>query len=168
MQEMLQSLHHLCGPLLDSLKYGDVSLVLGSLELVTLLLELWSYQGWVEGKDHLPQPAGSTAASAAQDAINQGCLAWHIQMYLCLIWMWMCEIRLWMSLKWHLILVFLIEISLALLYRSDQMTAQPISALSYVKTCYVSSSKSVMTVGIANEIRSNPIKELWAFMCLLV
>ncbi|XP_009872652.1 PREDICTED: cAMP-dependent protein kinase type II-alpha regulatory subunit-like [Apaloderma vittatum] len=33
--------------------------------------------------------------------------------------------------------------------RSNQMTAQPIPALSYVKTCYVSSSRSLMTVEIA-------------------
>lgn len=45
------------------------------------------------------------------------------------------------------------------------MTAQPIAVLSYVKTCYISSFKSVMSAGIGNEMWSDPGKELWAFMC---
>lgn len=45
--EMLQSLHHLCVPLLDCLQYYYISLVLRSPVLDTVL-QMWPQQGWVE------------------------------------------------------------------------------------------------------------------------
>ena len=60
---MLQYLNHLSSSSLDSLQYVHVSLVLGSPELDTLL-QMWLLQCWVEGKDHLPWPAGNTPPNA--------------------------------------------------------------------------------------------------------
>lgn len=65
--EMLQSLNHLCGPLLDSLCYAHVSF-LGRPKLDTAV-QTWRHPCWREGKDHCSWPAGNTPAQAAQDLV---------------------------------------------------------------------------------------------------
>ena len=67
-REMLESLNYLCGPLLDSLYRMNVSLVLGSPELDTIL-RVWPHQCWAEWKDCLSQSASYTTPNAAQDTI---------------------------------------------------------------------------------------------------
>ena len=59
------SLHHLSGPLLDLLQYIHVSVTLGSQGLDPAI-QMWSYQCWVERKDHLLWPAGNAFPKAAQ------------------------------------------------------------------------------------------------------
>lgn len=51
-EEVLQALDHLGDPMLDSLKYVQDSLVLGSPE-VDPELQGWPHQCWTEWKDHL-------------------------------------------------------------------------------------------------------------------
>ena len=81
--QLLQSLRHLCGPFLGSLQHVHVSLVLASPELDTAP-QVWPHQCWVEGKDHLPRPAGYAFFNAAQDAIHllcsKGTLLPHVQL----------------------------------------------------------------------------------------
>lgn len=67
--EVLQSLHQLDGPPRDSFGYVQVPLVLGSLELDTVL-QVWPDQCWAEGKDHLPWPAGNTLPNEDQGSIS--------------------------------------------------------------------------------------------------
>ena len=67
---MLQSLNCLTSPLLDSLQH--VSLVLESPALDTGL-QMWPHQCWLDGKVHLPWPAGSTVPNAAQGTISLLC-----------------------------------------------------------------------------------------------
>ena len=75
---MLQSFHHSSGPLLDSLCYVHVPLVLRSPELHTVL-QVCSLQCWVEGKDHLPWAAGSTLLNAAEDTTTAGSIhCWFV------------------------------------------------------------------------------------------
>lgn len=62
--EMLLSLH-LGGFPLESLQYVYVSLVLVDPEL-----DLCGLQQWVEGKDHLPWPAGDTMPNAAKNILT--------------------------------------------------------------------------------------------------
>jgi len=69
---MLQSLHHLGSPLLDSLQCVCASLVLGSPELDTAP-QMWPLPCCAEGKDHLPWPAGNALPNAAQDTICRLC-----------------------------------------------------------------------------------------------
>jgi len=57
--QAFQNLNHLCGLLLDSPQYAQVFLVLVSPEM-DIVLQMRSHQHWVEGKDHLPQPAVNT------------------------------------------------------------------------------------------------------------
>lgn len=64
-QEMLQSFNHPCSPSLDSLQYVHVSHILGSPELDTGL-QMVPHQCWLEGQDHMPQPAGSAFPDTAQ------------------------------------------------------------------------------------------------------
>ena len=52
--EMLKSVNHLPGPLLDSPQYVYASLVLGTPELDPAL-QMLPHQYWAERKDHLPQ-----------------------------------------------------------------------------------------------------------------
>ena len=68
-QEMLQSLLHLSGSLLDSLQCVHVSLVPGSPEVNTGP-RVWPHQCWAGGKHHLPWPAGFALPNAAQDTIR--------------------------------------------------------------------------------------------------
>jgi len=80
---MFQSLYHLCGLSLDSLQYVHISLILES-PVMDKVLQVGSHKSRVEGKDHLPQPAGNTFSSAAQDTICllccKGTLLAHIQL----------------------------------------------------------------------------------------
>ena len=82
---MLESLNHVRGHSLDSLYYVNVSFVLGSPELV-IVLQVWPHQCSVEGKDHLPQSAGYTPPSAAQDTFrlcSKGTSLAHVQLRVC-------------------------------------------------------------------------------------
>ena len=72
MREMLQSLNYLCGLLLDSLQYANASLILGSPELGTAH-QVWPYQCWIEGSDHIPWSVGNIPADAAQNSISFLC-----------------------------------------------------------------------------------------------
>lgn len=63
-----QSRHHHGRPLMDSLQYVHVPLLLGSPAL-DRVLQVWPHQCRVEGKDHLPWPAGNTLANAAEYTI---------------------------------------------------------------------------------------------------
>ena len=58
-----------CGPPLDSLQQVHVCLMLGALELDTVL-QVGSYKSGVEGENHLPRPGGHTSFDAAQDVIG--------------------------------------------------------------------------------------------------
>lgn len=71
------------GPLLDSVQYVCESFVLGSLKLDMELPQMWPYQGWVEGKDYVPWHS-NVAPKAVQNTLEPACLAWHIQVCLCL------------------------------------------------------------------------------------
>lgn len=53
---MLQSLHHICCPSLDSL--GSSELIIG--------LQVQPHKCWVERKDHLPPPASNILPKAAR------------------------------------------------------------------------------------------------------
>ncbi|XP_052520385.1 uncharacterized protein LOC128071565 isoform X3 [Tympanuchus pallidicinctus] len=66
---MLQALHHLRGPPLDSFQEIPVFFLLGSPEL-DAVLQMRPYQDVVEGEDHLPRPAGHALFSAPQYAIG--------------------------------------------------------------------------------------------------
>lgn len=67
--EMLQSLNHFCGPLWGFLQYVCASHVLRSPAADTAL-QIWSHQGWVEGKDQL---AGDSLPNASQEAVDFLC-----------------------------------------------------------------------------------------------
>lgn len=67
--QMLQSLHHPCGPFLDSLQYVHVSFILGG-PYLDPALQMWHYQCWVDSKDYLPWSAGFTE-SCQQDNLFQ-------------------------------------------------------------------------------------------------
>ena len=66
---MLQFIHHLCSSSLDSLLYVRVFLVLENPELDSAL-QIWSYQCWAKGNNHLSSPAGHALSNAAQDALE--------------------------------------------------------------------------------------------------
>ena len=68
-REMLCSLNHLCGPVLDSLKQFPVLLELRSPELDTVF-QMWSHQGRVEGEENLSLPTNYTPYTTSQDAIG--------------------------------------------------------------------------------------------------
>lgn len=109
----------------------SVSLVLGSLELDRELLHVWPYEGWVGGNDHLLYVAEAPECPGT----SVPCLA-HTNVLM--PWVKCGCVRLSSESAWNdTWLKFLI----ALLFRSNQMTAQPIAVLSYVKTQHVSSFK---------------------------
>ncbi|KAK4815578.1 hypothetical protein QYF61_004095, partial [Mycteria americana] len=70
---LLQTLHQLCCPSLDTLQHLNVSLVVGGPKLNTVF----------KGHDHFPSPAGHTIFDTSQDAIgflgHLGTLLAHIQ-----------------------------------------------------------------------------------------
>ncbi|KAK4819037.1 hypothetical protein QYF61_024402 [Mycteria americana] len=79
---LLQTLHQLRCPSLDSLQHLNVSLVVGGPKLNTVF-EVRPHQGQVQGHDHFPSPAGHTIFDTGQDAIgflgHLGTLLAHIQ-----------------------------------------------------------------------------------------
>jgi len=80
--EMHRTLHHLHGPLLNSIQYVHVRLVLRSPEL-DATVRVWPHQYGTEDKDHFPQPASSALSDASQDTIrplcSKGALLAHVQ-----------------------------------------------------------------------------------------
>lgn len=80
--EMLQSINHLSVPLLGFLQQLRNSHVLGRPEL-DLALQMWPQQCWGKGKDHFPQPVGSTLSNTAEVTIShlccKGTLLPHVQ-----------------------------------------------------------------------------------------
>ncbi|KAK4817679.1 hypothetical protein QYF61_024908 [Mycteria americana] len=79
---VLQTLHQLRCPSLDTLQHLNVSLVVGGPKLNTAF-EVRPHQCRVQGHDHFPSPAGHTIFDTSQDAIgflgHLGTLLAHIQ-----------------------------------------------------------------------------------------
>ncbi|KAK4815893.1 LOW QUALITY PROTEIN: hypothetical protein QYF61_009944 [Mycteria americana] len=79
---VLQTLHQLRCPALDTLQHLNVSLVVGGPKLNTVF-EVWPHQCRVQGHDHCPSPAGHAISDTTQDAIgflgHLGTLLAHIQ-----------------------------------------------------------------------------------------
>ncbi|KAK4833094.1 hypothetical protein QYF61_027760 [Mycteria americana] len=79
---LLQTLHQLCCPSLDSLQHLHVSLVVRGPKLNTAF-EVRPHQCPVQGHDHFPSPAGHTISDTSQDAVgllgHLGTLPAHIQ-----------------------------------------------------------------------------------------
>ncbi|KAK4815896.1 hypothetical protein QYF61_009947 [Mycteria americana] len=80
---VLQTLHQLRCPSLDTLQHLNVSLVVRGPTLNTAF-EVWPHQCRVQGHDHFPSPAGHTISDTSQDAIglrgHLGTLLAHIQL----------------------------------------------------------------------------------------
>ncbi|KAK4828130.1 hypothetical protein QYF61_023928 [Mycteria americana] len=80
---VLQTLHQLRCPSLDTLQHLNVPLVVRSPELNTVF-EVRPHQGRVQGHDHFPSPAGHTIFDTSRDAIgllgHLGTLLAHIQL----------------------------------------------------------------------------------------
>ncbi|KAK4817645.1 hypothetical protein QYF61_023235 [Mycteria americana] len=79
---VLQTLHQLCCPSLDTLQHLNVSLVVGGPKLNTAF-EVRPHQCRVQGDHHFPSPAGHAIFDTSQDAIgflgHLGTLLAHIQ-----------------------------------------------------------------------------------------
>ncbi|KAK4830604.1 LOW QUALITY PROTEIN: hypothetical protein QYF61_012030 [Mycteria americana] len=79
---VLQTLHHLPCPSLDTLQHLNVPLVVGGPKLNTVF-EVWPHQCRVQGHDHFPTPAGHTISDTSQDAVgffgHLGTLLAHVQ-----------------------------------------------------------------------------------------
>ncbi|KAK4830116.1 hypothetical protein QYF61_008543 [Mycteria americana] len=79
---LLQTLHQLRCPSLDTLQHLHVSLVVGGPKLNTVF-EVRPHQCRVQGHDHFPSPAGHAIFDTSQDAIGflgrLGTLLAHIQ-----------------------------------------------------------------------------------------
>ncbi|KAK4818658.1 hypothetical protein QYF61_017266 [Mycteria americana] len=79
---LLQTLHQLRCPSLDTLQHLNVSLVVRSPKLNTVF-EVRPHQCRVQGHDHFPSPAGHTISDTSQDVIgflgHLGTLPAHIQ-----------------------------------------------------------------------------------------
>ncbi|KAK4817435.1 hypothetical protein QYF61_014511 [Mycteria americana] len=79
---LLQTLHQLHCPSLDTLQHLNVSLVVGGPKLNTVF-EVRPHQCRVQGHDHFPTPADHTISDISQDAIgllgHLGMLLAHIQ-----------------------------------------------------------------------------------------
>ncbi|KAK4827372.1 hypothetical protein QYF61_017310 [Mycteria americana] len=79
---LLQTLHQLRCPSLDTLQHLNVSLGVGGPKLNTVF-EVRPHQCRVQGHDHFPSPAGHTISDTSQDAIgflgHLGTLLAHIQ-----------------------------------------------------------------------------------------
>ncbi|KAK4811173.1 hypothetical protein QYF61_019804 [Mycteria americana] len=80
---LLQTLHQLRCPSLDTLQHLNVSLVVGGPKPNTVF-EVQPHQGRVQGHNHFPSPAGHTIPDTSQDAIgflgHLGTLLAHIQL----------------------------------------------------------------------------------------
>ncbi|KAK4814532.1 hypothetical protein QYF61_022021 [Mycteria americana] len=79
---LLQTLHQLHCPSLDTLQHLNVFLVVRGPKLNTVF-EVWPHQCRVQGHDHFPSPAGHTIFDTSQDAVgflgHLGTLLAHIQ-----------------------------------------------------------------------------------------
>ncbi|KAK4825193.1 hypothetical protein QYF61_025121 [Mycteria americana] len=79
---VLQTLHQLRCPSLDTLQHLNVSLVVGGPKLNTVF-EVRPHQCRVQGHDHFPSPAGHTIPDTSHDALgllgHLGALPAHIQ-----------------------------------------------------------------------------------------
>ncbi|KAK4829089.1 hypothetical protein QYF61_002040 [Mycteria americana] len=79
---LLQTLHQLRCPSLDTLQHLNVSLAARGPKLNTVF-EVWPHQCRVQGHDHFPSPAGHTIPDTSQDAVgllgHLGTLLAHIQ-----------------------------------------------------------------------------------------
>ncbi|KAK4824378.1 hypothetical protein QYF61_014038 [Mycteria americana] len=79
---LLQTLHQLRCPSLDTLQHLNVPLVVGGPKLNTVF-QVRPHQCRVQGHDHFPSPAGHTISDTSQDAIGLlgylGTLLAHIQ-----------------------------------------------------------------------------------------
>ncbi|KAK4824387.1 LOW QUALITY PROTEIN: hypothetical protein QYF61_014047 [Mycteria americana] len=79
---LLQTLHQLRCPSLDTLQHLNVSLVVGGPKLNTVF-QVRPHQCRVQGRDHFPSPAGHAIFDTSQDAIgflgHLGTLLAHIQ-----------------------------------------------------------------------------------------
>ncbi|KAK4827055.1 hypothetical protein QYF61_013696 [Mycteria americana] len=79
---VLQTLHQLRCPSLDTLQHLNVSFVVRGPKLNTVF-EVQPHQCRVQGHDHFPSPAGHTIADTSQDAISflghLGTLLAHVQ-----------------------------------------------------------------------------------------
>ncbi|KAK4830776.1 hypothetical protein QYF61_013609 [Mycteria americana] len=79
---VLQTLHQLRCPSLDTLQHLNVSLVVRGPKLNTVF-EVWPHQCRVQGHDHFPSPAGHTIPDTSQDALgflgHLGTLLAHVQ-----------------------------------------------------------------------------------------
>ncbi|KAK4821425.1 hypothetical protein QYF61_019703 [Mycteria americana] len=79
---LLQTLHQLRCPSLDTLQHLNVSLVVRGPKLNTVF-EVQPHQCQVQGHDHFPSPAGHTIPDTSQDAVgflgHLGTLLAHIQ-----------------------------------------------------------------------------------------
>ncbi|KAK4826124.1 LOW QUALITY PROTEIN: hypothetical protein QYF61_005276 [Mycteria americana] len=79
---LLQTLHQLRCPSLDTLQHLNVPLVVGGPKLNTVF-EVWPHQCRVQGHNHFPSPAGHAIFDTGQDAIGLlgrlGTLLAHIQ-----------------------------------------------------------------------------------------
>ncbi|KAK4823233.1 hypothetical protein QYF61_000093 [Mycteria americana] len=84
-REIFHPSDHLCGPPLDPLQEVHVCLVPRAPEL-DAVLQVGCHQGGVEGKNHLPRPAGHAPFDAAQGTVGfVGCkhmLPAHIQLFI--------------------------------------------------------------------------------------
>ncbi|KAK4823893.1 hypothetical protein QYF61_007958 [Mycteria americana] len=80
---VLQTLHQLRCPSLDTLQHLHVSLVVRDPKLNTVF-KVWPHQSQVQGQDHFPSPAGHTISDTSQDAVGflgrLGTLLAHIQL----------------------------------------------------------------------------------------
>ncbi|KAK4810407.1 hypothetical protein QYF61_024103 [Mycteria americana] len=77
---VLQTLHQLRCPSLDTLQHLNVSLVVGGPKLSTVF-EVRPHQCQVQEDDHFPSPAGHTISDRSQDAIGHlDTLLAHIQL----------------------------------------------------------------------------------------
>ncbi|KAK4818960.1 hypothetical protein QYF61_022627, partial [Mycteria americana] len=79
---LLQTLHQLGCPSLDTLQHLNIFLVVGGPKVNTGF-EVWPHQCRVQGHDHFPSPPGHTIFNTSQDAIgflgHLGTLLAHIQ-----------------------------------------------------------------------------------------
>ncbi|KAK4828664.1 hypothetical protein QYF61_000382 [Mycteria americana] len=80
---MLQTLHQLRCPSLDTLQHLNVSLGVRGPKLNTVF-EVWPHQCRVQGHNHFPSPVGHTISDTSQDAIgflgHVGTLLAHVQL----------------------------------------------------------------------------------------
>ncbi|KAK4824657.1 hypothetical protein QYF61_017030 [Mycteria americana] len=80
---LLQTLHQLHCPSLDTPQHLNVPLVVGGPKLNTVF-EVWPHQCRVQGHNHFPSPAGHAIFDTSQDAIgflgHLGTLLAHIQL----------------------------------------------------------------------------------------